>query len=300
MNEDSGGLPNGGAPHPRRIGAKPEPLSGNGFLAARAYVSRMTERDDASIEMAPLEDIASEAKRIVDRANEHKISLRLMGGLAVRMHCANLSFCERPYSDIDMMGLSSESEKIYKLFEQLGYVEDREFDALHGGQRLKFQDSVNQRHVEIFLDKFRMDQTLDFRGRLAIDPYTISLSDLFVTKAQVVKMDEKDFHDLFSLFRGHKIGVTDRPGVINGKYIANLCAHDWGLYHTLLNNLERLPDFYEYFKLDKSERQSMDRRIWMLKSMIIDEPKGPLWKARDMLGEHVPYHEEVEHMPGDE
>jgi hypothetical protein len=251
--------------------------------------------DGAETELGhPLRDMPEEAKRIIDHARARNVQLRLLGGLAVRMHCSSLPFCERPYSDIDLMGLSSQAAGIEKVFSDLGYTPDLEFNALHGGQRLKFEDRVNGRHVDVFLDKFRMDQTLDFRGRLDIHPYTISLSDLFITKIQVVKMDEKDFHDLFSLFRENKIGVDDRDGVINARYIAQLCAHDWGLYHTVLRNLERLPDFYDHYKLDKAERESMDRRIWILKLMIIEEPKGPIWKARDRLGERLPYHEEVE------
>lgn len=248
----------------------------------------------------PLKEMPEEAKRIVDHARSKDVQLRLMGGLAVRMHCTSLEFCERPYSDIDLIGLSSQASGIDDVFRDLGYVPDKEFNALHGRQRLKFEDHRNNRHAEVFLDKFRMDQTLDFRGRLEIDPYTISLTDLFITKIQVVKTDEKDFHDLFSLFRDHKIGTDDREGVINARYAAQLCAHDWGLYHTLLRNLERLPEFYDYFKLDKAERESMDRRIWILKLMIIEEPKGPIWKARDGLGERLPYYEEVERVGGED
>ena len=260
----------------------------------------MTEDRTDALQNRPVKDMPEEAKRIIDHAREHMVQLRLMGGLAVRMQCTSLPFCDRPYSDIDLMGLSAQSEKLHRLFEELGYSEDKEFIALHGGQRLKFEDHMNNRHVEVFLDKFRMDQTLDFRGRLDIDPYTISLSDLFITKAQVVKMDEKDYHDLFSLFRDHKIGTDDREGVINARYVAQLCAHDWGLYHTVLRNLEHLPEFYDHFKLDKAERESMDRRIGILKLMIIEQAKGPIWKARDRLGERLPYHEEVEHVGGDE
>jgi len=260
----------------------------------------MTETHGPSNLKGPLRDMPDEAKRIIDHATAARVQLRLMGGLAVRMQCASLPFCERPYSDIDLVGLSSQAPNIERLFLELGYVPDKEFNALHGGQRLKLEDHANNRHVEVFLDKFRMDQTLDFRGRLDIDPYTISLSDLFITKAQVVKMDEKDFHDLFSLFRDHKIGADDREGVINARYIAQLCAHDWGLYHTVLRNVDRLPEFYEHFKLDRAERESMDRRLWILKMMIIEEPKGPIWKARDRLGERLPYYEEVERVGGEE
>jgi hypothetical protein len=242
----------------------------------------------------------TEAMRIVDRARAEGIHLRLMGGLAVRTHCSDLSFCERPYSDIDLVGLDSQSAGMIDLFIGLGYVPDIAFNALHGRQRLKFEDHRNNRHAEVFLDMFRMDHTLDLRGRLEIHPYTISLTDLLLTKVQMTKLDLKDLHDMFSLFRGHKIGIDDREGVFNARYIAHLCAQDWGLYHTVLRNLERIPGFYDEFALDKEERDSMDRRLWVLRLMIIEEPKGPLWKARASLGERLPYHEVVEHVTGDE
>jgi len=254
----------------------------------------MTETQPDNHGSSPMKDMPEEGRRIVDHAREKSIQLRLMGGLAVRVHCTSSAFCDRPYSDIDLIGLSSQAARIEHVFRQLGYIPDNAFNALHGGQRLKYEDHVNNRHVEVFLDKFRMDQTLDFRGRLGIDPYTISLSDLFITKIQVVKMDEKDFHDLFSLLRDHKIGADDREGVVNARYIAQLCAHDWGLYHTLLKNLDRLPEFYDRYQLDKAERDSMDRKLWILRLMVLEEHKGPIWRARDRLGERLPYHEELE------
>lgn len=260
----------------------------------------MNDAAAAAKDSVPLKEMPAEARRIIDRARENGVQLRLMGGIAVRFHCAELSFCDRPYSDIDLMGLGSQSPDIMALFNGLGYVPDKAFNALHGAQRLKFEDHHNNRHTEVFLDVFRMDQTLDFRGRLEIDPYTISLTDLLLTKLQVVKLDLKDFHDMFSLFRGHKVGIDDREGVFNARYIAHLCAQDWGLYHTVLRNLERIPDYYDDFKLDNEERQSMDRRIWVLKLMIIEEPKGPFWRARAGLGERVPYHEEIDHVTGEE
>ena len=258
----------------------------------------MISEEVPQITLVLLKEMPEEAKRTIDYARERGVQLRLMGGLAVRMHCTSLSFCERPYSDIDLIGLSSQAKAIDEVFQHLGYQPDLEFNALHGVQRLKFEDHVNNRHTEVFLDKFRMDHTLDFRGRLDLDPYTISLSDLFLTKVQVVKLDLKDFHDMFSIFRDHKIGTDDREGVINARYIAHLCAQDWGLYHTVLKNLERIPAFYDGFKLEKEERDSMDRRIWVLRLMIIEEPKGPIWKARDRMGERLPYYEEVEQVGG--
>jgi len=44
----------------------------------------------------------------------------------------------------------------------------------------------------------------------------------------------------------------------------------------------------------------MDRRIWILRLRIIEEPKGALWLARDRIGERLPFYEEVERESGEE
>jgi len=38
----------------------------------------------------------------------------------------------------------------------------------------------------------------------------------------------------------------------------------------------------------------MDRKLWILRLMISEEPKGPIWRAMDRLGKRLPYYEEVE------
>jgi len=55
----------------------------------------------------------------------------------------------------------------------------------------------NGEHIDIFLDKFRMDHTLDFRKRLKLDNLTIPVTDLLLTKLQIVRIAEKDLkrHD---------------------------------------------------------------------------------------------------------
>ena len=44
-------------------------------------------------------------KNIIDLARDMKIILRLIGGLAVRNHCAIIYFCEKEYLDVDFVGL---------------------------------------------------------------------------------------------------------------------------------------------------------------------------------------------------
>src|SRR4030042_4614145 len=94
------------------------------------------EESHADID-TPLTDMPEEAVRIVDRARDWNVQLRLMGGLAVRMHCSSPEFCERVYSDIDLIGLSTQAGMIEEVFAELGSVPDSGFNVVHGGRRLK-------------------------------------------------------------------------------------------------------------------------------------------------------------------
>lgn len=67
--------------------------------------------------------MAAEGRRIVDAARERGLTLRLIGGLAVRDHCEELAFCSRDHSDLDMVGLAREVGGLVSLFEALGYRE---------------------------------------------------------------------------------------------------------------------------------------------------------------------------------
>jgi hypothetical protein len=61
-----------------------------------------------------------------------------------------------------------------------------------------------------------MCHVLNFKDRLEIEPYTLSLADLVATKLQVVQMTEREYKDLMCLLLDHTVGTRDEPEVING------------------------------------------------------------------------------------
>ena len=86
-------------------------------------------------------------------------------------------------------------------------------------------------HVDVFLDVFHMDHRVDLRDRLAIEPYTVSASDLLLTKLQVFRSEDRDLHDIVTLLKDDELAGEDAPGALNVAYLAGLCARDWGLYY---------------------------------------------------------------------
>ncbi len=230
-------------------------------------------------------DKVSEAKRIIDKAAERNIMLKLIGGLAVRNHCKIIEFCERDYSDIDFVGLSEQLKDIERVFTELGYTHNKDVLISSGGRRMQFISSNGLEHVDVFLDKFEMDHdVIDLKNRLKIEKYTISLSDILLTKLQIHKINEKDIRDILTILKDVPYGVEDKPGVVNFKYIAQKCAEDWGLYYDVLLNINKSLSLIENYTLTPLEVERIKTSLLVLKKFLEDEPKTSKWFKRSKTG----------------
>src|SRR6266852_2330338 len=234
--------------------------------------------------------ISDEAKRILDEAKERGIILRLFGGVAVKYHCPSATHrsLQRSYPDLDFFGKGKQSRMIKKLLLDLGYEPNQRFNALHGATRLIFEDLKNQRVVDIFLDVFKMCHTLYLGDRLTLDDYTIPISDLLLTKLQVVEINEKDIRDLIAILRDHDVVDQIAPGdreVIDANYVSTLCADDWGLCKTISLTLGKLLTFLPKYELEPETKQILESRINKLRHAIEMVPKSFKWKLRNKVGE---------------
>ena len=242
----------------------------------------------------PKHNMVEEAIRIVDYATEKNTTLRLLGGLAIRLHCIIEDFCVREYSDFDLVGLSEEKESLMKVFEDMGYTPDLRFNALHGHKRLKFEDHLNDRHVDVFLDHFDMDHDWDLSRRVHVEQYTLPLSDLLLTKLQICKINEKDIRDSITILKDSVLGEEDTPTIINMEYIADICSGDWELYTSVLDNMKILMNFLDIYPLEDAEKDLVRSRVKTLTHTLITHPKTAKWKLRSAVGKHLAWCEQVE------
>jgi len=234
--------------------------------------------------------ISDEARRILDAAQTRGIVLRLFGGVAVKYHCPSASHrsLQRSYPDLDFFGRGKQGRDIRKLLTDLGYEPNQRFNALHGATRLIFEDETNQRVVDIFLDIFKMCHTLRLENRLTLDDSTISISDLLLTKLQVVEINEKDIRDLIAILSDHDVAdriPTGERELIDAGYISGLCADDWGLGKTISLNLRKIREFLPKYELTDDSKQTLESRIDKLLQAIEVVPKSFKWKLRDKVGE---------------
>src|SRR5664280_197652 len=255
-------------------------------------------------------EMLDEGRRLVDAARAQGLTLRLLGGLAVREHCLTAELCERDHSDLDMVAPAWQARRLVGLFAGFGYAENYEVSSATADHALQFTRPCGHRdtttggpahaddHVDVFVDTFRMDHDIALGRRLEIEPYTVSLSDLLLTKLQIFRLEEKDLRDVVTLLGDIDVDVDvgdeDAPGVINGGYIGRLCAEDWGLFYDVTTNLARLDERAATFGLDDAQTARVRSGAARLIGAIDGTPKSLGWRLRARVGTRKTWHNPID------
>jgi len=210
----------------------------------------------------------------------------------VSMRCPSASKppLGRKRVDIDVVGHRKETSKINQLFKDLGYKPRERFNAIQV-TRLIFNDLGNGRRVDIFLDVFEMCHKFDFKKRIDIEKKTLPLSDLLMTKLQIVEINEKDMKDIIAMLLDHEVSAEEVQDKINGSYIARLCSEDWGLYKTFTINLGKIPDYATRVGIDEQGKIHATEQADRLRGLIEGIPKSMGWKMRAAVGERRKWYE---------
>jgi hypothetical protein len=240
---------------------------------------------------SPSLDVIAEARRTLDGAQERGLALRLMGGVAILVRCPSAMEppLARAYNDIDFFGRSKESRALIPLFEDLGYRPEPRFNALHGHRRLLFKTELGE-HRDVLLDRFEMCHTLELGDRLEVDPETLPLADLLLTKLQVFEANAKDLTDAIALLVDHAVGSG--PDEIDADYIARLCGNDWGLERTITEIAGRVVRHADGIGLATPE--TVGARMSEILNRIERQPRTRRWKLRARVGERVKWYETPE------
>jgi hypothetical protein len=160
----------------------------------------------------------------------------------------------------------------------------------HGAERLLFHGKDGLR-IDVFFDILTMSHKLDLRGRLELDYPTISLTDLLMTKLQIVELNEKDVKDMICLLNDHDLADSDQPERINSKYVADLCSKDWGVYKTFTMNLNRIITHLDKLSSDDKMRTRVGQQCKIMLDQIEQVPKSTKWKMRAKVGEKKRWYE---------
>jgi len=245
------------------------------------------------------EDILIATDQIMEGARRRGLTVRLLGGTAIRFRCPSAAHrsLNRKVPDIDLITLRKDAKKLSEMFVEIGLEPMKMFNALHGDKRMLFTDVKLDRQVDVFVETFEMCHKFDFRERMKLDDVTLPLADLLITKLQIIQINEKDYKDILSLFLDHALSEDDSDKEkINAAYLASLCSRDWGIWRTLTRNLEWTRDFVLKLDLEPDRKETAVSRINGLLARIEREPKSMGWKMRSRIGERVIWYDEPEHV----
>jgi hypothetical protein len=238
---------------------------------------------------------------VVREANGRGIPLKLLGGQAVRLLCPLFPDRARDDQDMDFACISSKKREVIAFFAEQGFLGDQRFNTLHGDRQMYFTTADGKTSVDVVMDRLNMCHVLDFRDRIDRLPDTLDVSDLLLTKLQVVELNEKDVHDILHLLSAFEVKPGDEPRTLGQDRIGRIVAGDWGWWRTVTMNLDKITHFAE----EQHGDLVPDARVFepaeqarQLRGCCDEVPKPMKWKLRAKVGDRVQWYqlpEEVGH-----
>jgi hypothetical protein len=235
--------------------------------------------------------LLQESRELVEQAAAQGLTVRLMGGIGIRMVVGD-RFPERfsrAYGDIDIIVGRRDSRAVEQLLEGRGWDPATAFNALNGSRRLLFHDPAGTAQVDVFVEAFEMCHSLPFADSLQRPGPTLPATDLLMSKLQIVALNAKDRGDLYALLAGCDLRDEDHRAIEPAR-VAALTGRDWGLHHTFELNLARLRE-----GLASAEAPpEVGPPIEAIARAMEDTPKSRAWKLRAKIGERKRWYEDPE------
>jgi hypothetical protein len=246
---------------------------------------------------APSPTALEEAVGICEAAADAGLTVRLAGGLAVQYLTPEFPPRGGDRQDLDLAALSSDRRPLTRFLGDRGYVGDKNFNALYGHKQLYFQSAETGRSLDVLIDRLHMCHTVEFKDRLTRMPVTLDLSDLLLTKLQIVELNEKDAQDVLYLCSAYPVRDGDEPGTIGLARIRPIIGSDWGWWRTVTLNLTRITALASgdgKRLVPAGGKHDAVEQLAVLSNAIEATPKSLRWKARAKVGERVRWYETPE------
>jgi hypothetical protein len=226
-------------------------------------------------------ELHDEALRVIDLARAAGVEARLIGGLGILHHDAELRARggSRAINDIDLMVPSGQHRLIARVLVEAGYSGEERFNALNGHRRMVFHGAESD--LDVLVGIFEMCHRIDMSDRFALDYPTLPVTDLLLTKLQIVKLNAKDAGDTVDLVNSHALGEGPGDQIDLGRLRA-LVRDDWGLWRTITGTLETVSA--------TGPPSVVVERLGALQTALDEAPKSARWRLRARVGDRVAWY----------
>jgi hypothetical protein len=222
------------------------------------------------------EDIVQEAVSLVDAGRQRGLILRIAGSGAVALY-APAAISTRPLDvkDIDLVSDGKCRRDVQRLFAERAYEIVKDL-LLLSEDRETYLNNATSVAVDVYYGAIDGSHAIDLSKRLGPSYPTISLTDLLLSKLQRHTMREVDIWDCRAL-------LSNAWEHIEPLYFQQVLGRDWGLYTTVLDNLELLTVCYPDVLKQVSELRSLAERA----------ERSIAWRVRGTIGRRVKWWKEV-------
>jgi hypothetical protein len=221
------------------------------------------------------------------------VPLRLIGGLAVRALCEAFPPSSRERQDLDLASTSAARGAVTAFLEARGCAGDERFNQIHGHKQLYFR-SPSGRSIDVLIDRLEMCHMLPFHDRLDRLPLTLDVSDVLLSKLQIVELNEKDAADVLALLSAYPIRPGDEPGTVGLARFGAIVADDWGWWRTVTANLVVIRELARGDGRSLVPAGAPYDAVAQLRALEAEAhrvPKSLRWRLRAMIGERVRWYE---------
>jgi hypothetical protein len=254
--------------------------------------------------------ITAQAASIVAGAGEAGVTLRVLGSVGIRLHCAApgplMDALDRPVKDIDLLVPEKQRKPMRRYLESLGYVTDRDLLIAMEGTRYCFRHPDGGAELDVFVERLNFCHPVEVKSRLHLHQVTLPIEELLLAKLQIVELTTTDVMDLGVILATHDIGAVAGsaaidPEVIDARHLAGLFAKDWGFHHTATRNLRKVAELCRPGgttprnpSLTGERHAHVTERVEVLLAAIDAEPKSLAWRMRDKVGERKQWWQDVD------
>lgn len=235
--------------------------------------------------------LVEEGQALVAQAEEQGLTVRLMGGIGIRLVIGDRfpEQCARTYGDIDIIVGRRDGRGVEELLPLRGWAPDTAFNALNGSRRLLFHDPAGSAQIDVFVEAFEMCHKLPLADSLPRQGPTLPATDLLMSKLQIVSLNLKDRTDLYALLIGCDVRDGDHRS-IEPERLSDLTRRDWGLHHTFELNLGRLREGLAAGEAPTDVGDAIDAVAEAMESA----DKTRSWRMRAKVGERKRWYDEPE------
>jgi hypothetical protein len=255
--------------------------------------------------------LADEATRIVVAAEARGVTMRAVGSVGIRLHCAAVAayldrFGRQP-KDIDLVMPKAGRKVMRGLLEADGYRCDRDLLVATEGRRYKFTHPDTCIDIDVFVGRLEFCHVIEVRKRLREHPLTLPIEELLLSKLQIIEPTTTDLWDCAATLLSHPVltgttGSATRPATgpatgpdnLSASLVAGVLARDWGFHHTVSRNLERLSSQDAVLDIGDGERTRLTGAVSALRETIDATPKSVTWRLRAQIGERARWWQDID------